>query len=345
MLKKHVRYLPDDHLDSLIGEMKSKEIVFLGEVHNVPALHRAADDLVLGLASTRPVVYAWEGCYSVSPFYEAASLGKPNPLSPQQPIPPQIMVFNSTNIPARQIMLTAVDVVHTIYHSKEHPVRYLTEMAHRSTSPAACQALEAHIPRLTATKTYEEVQEYLREAARLFQQHVATFSAADQEEIRFALDLFEASNRYQHASQGLIKTPENPQQVRYEFFIKTIDRAYLKAQQRNAILVTRLGGWHVNLTWRCEAKHFAIDNPATKGKVMAVQLLPVHDEGGKESAEGIDLVAAVKALMKPGHYCYLALPQLNGAVRRALKYSQYYPGNRPICDGLLFVKASKSPET
>jgi hypothetical protein len=327
----------------LLGEMKSKEIVFLGEVHGVPAISRAADDLVVGLASTRPAVYAWEGCYSLSPFYEAASLGKPNPLSPLQPIPPQIVAFNSTNLPERQIMVTAVDVEHAIYHSKEHPLRYLQEMANRSTSASVREALGARIPRLTSTKSYDEVQEYLRELNHLFQEHAATFSDADQEEILFALDLFEASNRYQHAFRGLIKTPGNPEQIRFEFFKKTIDRAYLKAYQRKAILVPRVGNWHAALTYPCEAKYFALDHPATKGKVMVVQMLPVYDERGKESTGGIDLVTAVKPLMKPGNYCYLALPPLHGAARRALKYSSYYPGNRPLCDGLLFVRAPKPP--
>lgn len=343
MLQKHVRYLPEDHLDSLLGEMEGKKIVFLGEVHSIPALHRAADDLVVGLAAARPVVYAWEGCYSLSPFYEAASLGRPNPLSPQQPIPPQIMAFNSTNIPARQIMLTAVDVVHTIYHSKEHPVRYLQEMASRSSSASVREALGARIPRLTSTKTYDEIQDYLHELRRLFQDHAATFSVPDEEEIRFALDLFEASNRYQHAFQGLIKVPGGPWQIRYEFFNKTITRAYQKAQQRKAILVARVGNNHAALTHPCEAKYFALHNRATKGKVLVVQMLPVYNEGGKTSTGGVDLAAAVKPLMKPGYYCYLGLPRLHGDFRRVLKSSDYYPGNWPLCDGLLFVRAPKPP--
>jgi hypothetical protein len=343
LLQKHVHYLPEDHLDPLLGEMKSKEMVFLGEVHDVPALHRAEDDLVAGLAAIRPVVYAWESCYSMSPFFEADSLGRPNPLSPRQPIPPQIVAFNSTNLPARQVMVTAVDLEHPIYHSKEHPVRYLTQMAQRSTSAAAREALQARIPRLTATKTYAEVQEYLQEIKSLFQEHAATFSAADQEEIRFALDLFEASNRYKHASQGLIKTSGNPEQIRLEYFIKTLARAYQKARQREAILVARVGNRHVSLFDPCETKYFAADHPATRGKVLAVQMLPVYDDAAKESAPGIDLAAAVKPLMKPGHYCYLPLPGLQGGARRALKYSYYFPGNRPVCDGLLFVKAPRTP--
>lgn len=343
LLREQVRYLPDKHLDTLVEEMRSKEMVFLGEVHGVPALHRVADDLVAGLASIRPVVYAWEGCYSVGPFYEAASLGVPNPLSPQQPIPPQIVAFNSTNLPARKILVTAVDVEHPIYHSKEHPVRYLTEMAGRSTSAAAREALGVRTPRLTATRSYDEVQDYLREIKGLFEEHAATFSPADQEEVRFALNLFEASNRYQHAFRGLIETAGNPENIRLEYYIKTIERARQKARERDAILVSRVGNWHTSLFVPCEAKHFAIDDPATKGKVMTLQMLPVYQDGTNESNQGIDLVAAVKPLMKPGCSCYLALPRMHGGARRALKYSRYFPGNRPVCDGILFVNATRRP--
>ncbi len=343
MLQEQVRYLPEHHFEPLLAEINSKEIVFVGEVHNVPALREAAADLVVGMASSRPVVYAVESLYSLSLFYEAASLGTPTLLSPNQPVPAPIAAFNATNPPERRILMTAVDVEHAIYHSKEHPVRYLTEMANRSASASARQELWERIPQLTATKTYDEVQEYLRDLQRLFQKHLATFSAADQEEILFALELFEASNRYQHSFRGLIKTAGDPEQIRHEYFKKTIERAWQKAERRKAILIAHVGNRHVELTRTLEATYFAMSNAATKGKVMAIQMYPSAHDSGKESSRGIDLVAAVKPLMKPGYACYLALPRLRGPARRALKYSQYYPGNRPVCDGLLFVNATNSP--
>jgi hypothetical protein len=137
----------------------------------------------------------------------------------------------------------------------------------------------------------------------------------------------------------LIKITGNAEHIRFEYFKKTIERAYQKAQQRKAILIARLGNWHANLTFPSEARYFAMSNSVTKGKVMSIQMQPVFEESGKESIQGIDLVGAIKPLMRPGYSCCLALPPLHGAARRALKYSQYYPGNRPICDWMLFVNA------
>jgi len=81
-------------------------------------LHEAAVRLTVYLASDRPVVYAKEAVYGAHPFLEAASLGKPNALMPTI-IPRQILEFNSKQPTDKKILMTALDVEHSIEITKK----------------------------------------------------------------------------------------------------------------------------------------------------------------------------------------------------------------------------------
>lgn len=339
LLEENLVYLPHNNLERLVSQMKDKEIVFLGEVHKVSALRQTATELVVALASEKPVVYASESTYTQHPFVEAASLGNMNPLSPRK-LPAEFEEFNSRNAPERRILMTTLDLDHYIYGDKEGTVLFLKELANRSSSEAARQQLAATIPELTATKTEKEVHDFLRSLKRVFQQHFDSFPAVDQEEILFSIELLDASNLYYHVPHRH-RAPWEPtsSRIRYEYFTKTIDRAYRKAEQRNAILLCRVGFWHAALTHQCEAQYFAKRHPSTKGKVMSIRMIPSYEQSDKVNEEGGDIDTAVTPLMKEGAYCYLSLPQFQQRAKHSLRWSAYYPGGRPICDGLLFVKA------
>jgi hypothetical protein len=339
LLQQNLIFLPDKNFESLPPEVKQKEIVFLGEVHNTPSLHEAGTRLAMYLASDRPVVYATEGCYGQHPFMESASLS----LQPQPRFDRSILEFNSKQPPDRKILMTAVDLEHTIYTDKKETVCYLQELAGCCTSTAARETLEKEIPQLTATKTFDEVDAYLLNLKNIFILHFNTFSPENQEEILFSLDLLQASNRYYRyeSARGIMKNILRPWDIRYKYFKKTIERAYQKAQKNDAIMLCRIGNGHVSLVRDCETRYFARDYSLTKGKVMAIQMIPLYEDNVK--AEGCTIDSVVKELMKVDEYCYLPLKQLQANTKSSLKWSRYYPGGKPICDGLLFVKTRKKP--
>lgn len=345
LLREHLVYLPHDNLEPLVSEMKDKEIVFVGEVHRVSALRQTLTELVAALASEKPVVFAVESEYGQHPFVEAASLGKQNPLSPRK-LPAEFVEFNSRNAPDRRILMTTLDLEHSMCGDKKTAVLFLTALANRSTSEAVRKQLVPKIPELTAAKTEKEVHEFLRSLKRLFQQHFDSFSAVDREEILFSIELLEASNLYYHVPHRH-RAPWEPTSIRIraEYYKKTIKRAYRKAEQRHAVLLCRVGYWHASLAHKREARYFAKRYPATKGKVMSIRMVPLYEESGAADENGSDIDTAVKPLMKEGAYCYLSLSQFQDKAGQSLDWSKYYPGGRPFCDGLLFIKVPKSAST
>ena len=272
-LQSHLVSLPDRQFQPLAEAIAPHDIVFLGEQHHVGELIYIADSLVVDLAADRPVVYALETCYGLHAFLEAASMGEPDPLMPLS-LSPVIARFNAAAQPDNRILVTAVDVEHSVYHSKAETAAFLNQLAGRSRSSAARQALCEQIALLLDLDGYEQVDAYLKQLNQLFLEHIDSFSPADQQEIKFAMALLPASNQYQYAQRGLRQNLSNPQDIRYDWFCRTIERAYRKAQDRHAILVCRVGSWHANFSYRCEARYFARDYPPTRGKVMAIQMVP-----------------------------------------------------------------------
>ena len=351
LVKRHLVFLPKNDFTNLPAEVIDKDIIFLGEQHNVPALQEAAAQLACYLASKKPVVYAVEMTYGMHPFVEAASLGQPDPLKPMN-IPAPILEFNSAQPPEKKILMTTLDVEHTIYHAKHLTVLFLRGLAARSISESARKVLEKQIAELPAQDTYDKMDAYLKQLKSVFDKYLNTFGANDREEILFSVELLDASNRFQYISRqgndGLLRA--NP--LRYRWFNKTIERALQKARQRDAVLLCRVGVWHVSLDTECEARYFAKEYAKTKGNVATVNFVPVffssepipQTRGQNNNVEN-DINAIVTEQLNDDSYCYLSLNEISQQARGSLDWSKYfYDGNHPTCDGLLFVKIVKDAD-
>ncbi|MBL7186007.1 MAG: hypothetical protein ISS70_06755 [Phycisphaerae bacterium] len=336
--------LLSDSLEELPPPLKENEIIFLGETHNVDPLIQAASRLAVYLATHRPVVCAVECCYGAHPLMEAVSLGNEKTINPML-YPETIRAFNSSQTAGRKILMTAIDLEHSIHHNKKETRLFLQELANRSTSDEARRIMQDKVAQLTAQDTYDKMSRYLKELKKLFLQHFDTFSSVDQDEILFSMELLVASNRY----QSIRKDRQKAHPIRYRYFKKTIKRAYQKAQQRKAILLCRVGAAHVSLTDKnFEARYFAKEYSPTKGKVASIRLVPLYhgttkaDEAGPEKQSDIDSI--VKMLMKDYEYSYLSLRDLQKNTRNSFRWSKYYAGGRPKYDGVLFVKTEEKSD-
>lgn len=335
LIADHLVSLADGEFGKLPSEVTNKEIIFLGEQHRVPALHKATYKLACYLAQTKPLVYAYEAVYGAHPFLEASSLGKPDPLWPLE-TPQIIKEFNASQPPERKILITSVDIEHTIYHGKPKTVLFLRHLAGRSTSAAARQSLEQKIVDLPSQDTYDKMEAYLVELKTAFVESLDTFSPEDQDEILFTMELLDASNRYRYASleKENLEIWNSAIQIRYPFFIETIERALKKAQQRNAALLCRVGDVHV--TGNFEARYFAEENSETKGKVARVCFVQIPGDPGRSQS---DIDTAVETMMQDNTYCYLSLIDLKKAAKGSFAWSNFFHSdNSPVCDGLLFVR-------
>jgi len=351
LLKQNLVFLPDNKFENLPPSLKENEIIFLGEYkHYSEPLSLAASRLAVYLATYKPVVYATESVYGVGPFMEAASLGSPKTANPIQ-IPECIQAFNSNQIAAKKILMTAIDIEHSIYHTKSGTVLFLQDLASRSTSNTASEIINKEILQLTTQDTFAKVNRYLKKLKGVFLQHLDTFSPEDQDEILFSLDLLQASNRfYQYTTAGGLKEAlMRPWDIRTKYFIKTIERAYQKAQKRKAILMCRVGAPHASLTKKYfEARYFAKKYSPTKGKVASIGLVPLYYDV-RETNDNVtekynDIDSIVKTLMKDYEYSYLSLPDLQKNTNNSFKWSKYYSSSGPKYDGLLFVRIEKNSD-
>ena len=353
LLKQNLVLLSDNNFEKLPPSLKKNEIIFLGEIHKMPPLILAASRLAVYLANHKPVVYAAELSYGYGSFMEAASLGNPKSVIfkswGNKPIrlAEGIQAFNSGQTADRKILMTAIDLEHPIYHTKSDAVLFLQDLASRSTSGTASQIINKEVAQLTAQDTYDKMNRYLKKLKKVFLQHIDTFSPIDQDEILFSMELLKASNRYQYIRKGLIKSWQNPYELRYRYFIKTIERAYQKAQKRKAILLCRVGTWHASLDKKTsEARYFARNYSLTKGKVASIRMAPlyydVHETNETVTEKHSDIDSIVKTLMKDVEYSYLSLSELQQNMNNSFKWSKYYSSSGPKHDGLLFVRIEKN---
>jgi hypothetical protein len=345
LLKQNLVLLPDNEFEHLPPSLKEKDIIFLGEVHRVRSLIQAAAELAIYLANYKPVVYADESCYGAHALMEAVSLGNEKPISPIA-YPAIIRKFNSNKTADKKILMTAIDVEHSIYNNKKETKLFLQDLANRSTSGTASQTINKEVGQLTAQNTYDKMNRYLKKLKKVFLRHFDTFSSEDREEILFSMELLQASNRYQYASRGLIKTWQNPHGLRYRYFIKTIERAYKKSQKRKSILLCRVGKTHARLDYNLEARYFAKKYSPTKGKVAAINMVPLYYDARETNnivtEEHNDIDSIVKVLMKDVEYSYLSLFELQQNTNNSFKWSKYYSNSGPKYDGLLFVKIKRN---
>jgi len=347
LLKQNLVLLPDNNFEHLPSDLKENEIIFLGEIHKVIPLIHAAERFAVYLATSKPVVYAMELCYGLGPFMEATSLGHPK-RAKHGWSSKYIQAFNSKQTADRKILMTAIDIEHTIYHTKSDTVLFLQDLAGRSTSDVARGIIQKEIPQLTTQYTFGKVNSYLKKLRGLFLEHLDTFSSEDQDEILFSLDLLQASNWYHQydVAGGITEALMRPWDIRQKYFTKTIKRAYRKAQKRKAVLLCRVGASHINLGRKTEARYFARDYSLTKGKVVTIRLAPLYydttkvDDADAEKHSDIDSI--VKVLMKDYKYSYLSLSELQQNTNTSFKWSKYYSSSGPKYDGLLFVKIEEN---
>ena len=346
LLEQNLVLLPDNKFENLPPSLKENEIIFLGEIHKVKPLIQAASRLAVYLANYRPVVYAVESCYGTYPLMEAVSLGNERAINPRL-YPEPIRAFNSNQTTDKKILMTAIDIEHSVYNNKKETEYFLQDLAGRSTSGIVSQTINKEVAQLTAQDTYGKMNRYLRKLKKVFLQRFDTFSPEDQDEILFSMELLIASNRYQYISKGLKKSWQNPHELRYRYFKKTIKRAYQKSKKRKAVLLCRVGSWHVSLDSKTEARYFAKKYSPTKGKVATIRLIPmyydIHETNDIDTEKYSDIDSIVKTLMKDDEYSYLSLSELQKNTNNSFKWSKHYSSSGPKYDGLLFVKIEKNP--
>ena len=97
---------------------------------------------------------------------------------------------------------------------------------------------------------------------------------------------------------------------------------------------------------KTEARYFAKKYSPTKGKVAAINMVPLYYDA-RETNDTVtearnDIDSIVKTLMKDDEYSYLSLSELQRDTNNSFKWSKYYSNRGPKYDGLLFVRIEKN---
>jgi len=335
----------------LLSQVEDASVIFLGESpHHTIEIRQAVMELSVFLAKhANARVVGFESLYGLHPFLEAESIGD---LASTQHISPVILNYNRRVPVDQKLLVTALDIEHSINHSKHYTVNFLTHLAARSSSDQGQKKLMQFIPELSSLKEREQLHTYLDELEILFNTYKETFAAEDWEEVSFSFELMRASVDYQMSYAGkrnLVRSRSGImaiEGIRAEYFRKTVERALTKAEERDGKLICYVGGAHavktpsemydVPLGQRTEADYFNQIHPRSKGRVASILLHAISFKN-KAFRKSLDLDDIAYELMGDAGLLYIPLAALMKNCDN-LSWSKYFTKSGPKYDGVIFFK-------
>jgi hypothetical protein len=349
---------PDD-FNFLLSRIKDAEIVFVGEDrHWIPEVIDVAFGLGLYFAEHLSMkVFGIEGLYEYHPFMEKASLSAVS----AHPYDDRVVLYNKLRPESERILMTGIDVEHSIGipNLRYATVDYLFYLAHLSTSWKATQDLLEAISVLFDVKESPETHERLDGIWEVFTSYESTFSGEDWENIGFSINLFHESLEHlvqirQYNSNAEI--PIEVREIRGKGFRKTIEIAYLKAQNRASKLYCYVGDVHAfkvpvsklvqermdkwpPAIWP-EAMYFNNMYEPTCGKVfsMLLRTLVSHQHGEGSYIPKGDLDDVVFERMESVNLLYVDLNRMMEAHGSDCQVSMYFTAEGPVADGVFFFR-------
>lgn len=291
-------YIDGKDFSCLESITRDTKIIFMAESrHYVAEFKDAFFDIAVYLHQHANVrVVALESLYGLHPFLEDASLGK-IPISSEVPFEPfveKIAEYNKDLAQKNKLLVTTIDIEHSINHTKDVTVRYLSHLADYATLSTASQELKKVINKLHDLKERGEIHSYLNNLEEHWERNKEHFADDVIEEIRFSLELMHASIDYQLLPrEDTIEFEE----IRGKYFRATIQRALAKAEERNGILLCYVGATHAVKTpkpanehwcgqWT-EACYFAQEYPPTAGKTASILLCAAAYKNQSDYSEDI----------------------------------------------------------
>jgi len=340
----------------VLPQVKDASIIFLGDSrHYIPEIKKVRLELGVFLAQHATVrVIGFESMYGLHPFMEAESLGK---LETSDYVSSTILNYNTSVPDNSKVLVTALDVDHSIDHSKSKTVNYFEYLAALSSSDKCVTELKLAIPKLLSLKERGELHEYLKGLETTFSQYRDTFSHEDWDEVSFLFKLMHASVDFQLITykRQWIPLPRKMrirlQEIRAEFFRKTVERAFAKAKARKGKLLCIVGGAHAVKgplgkensligIW-AEADYFHRINADTQGKVASILVNAISFKGQSyENKNDLDDIAY--EMMDDCELLYIPLAPL-GEHADDLMWSKYFSKHGPRFDGVLFLRNATWP--
>jgi len=262
----------------------------------------------------------------------------------------KIAEYNKGLAEKNKLLVTSIDIEHSINHTKDVTVRYLSYLADQAASTAASQELRRVINRLHDLKERGEIHSYLNDLEDRWDKNKGHFADDVIEEIRFSLELMHASVDYQLLPR---EDTVEFEEIRGKYFRATIQRALAKAEERNGALLCFVGAVHAVKTpkpandYLCgqwtEACYFAQEYSPSAGKTASILLCAAtyKDQSGYSEDIG-PLEEACLDSVPQSKMSFLNLSQLDMSKVGATD-TQYVSQYGPKFDGIVFLRGVTSP--
>ncbi len=333
---------------------RDKNIIFIGESrHYVPEFKDAFFDITVYLHQHANVrVVALETLYGLHPFLEDVSLGKIFISSEMrfEPFVEKLAEYNKELAEKNKLLITSIDIEHSINHTKDVTVRYLSRLADCATLSTVSQGFKEEINRLYALNGRGEIHSYLNDLEERWERNNEHFADDVIEEIQFSLELMHASVDYQLLPR---EDTVGFEEIRGKYFRVTIQRALAKAGKRNGSLLCSVGSVHAVKTpkpandYLCgqwtEGCYFAQEYPPTAGKTASILLCAATYKEQSGYSEDIGpLERACLDSAPQSKMSFLNLGQLDMSKVGATE-TQYVSQYGPKFDGIVFLRGVTSP--
>jgi hypothetical protein len=340
----------------VLPQVEDASIIFLGDSrHYIPEIKSIRLELGVFLAQHANVrVIGFESMYGLHPFMAAESMGK---AETSDYVSSTILDYNTRVPDNSKVLVTALDVDHSINHSKSKTVKYFEYLAALSSSDKCVTELKQAIPKLLSLKERGELHRYLDGLETTFSQYRDTFSAEDWDEVSFSLELMHASVDFQLITYKWQRVPLSRKmrirlhEIRAEFFRKTVERAFAKASERKGKLLCIVGGAHIvkgplgkgnSLIGKwAEADYFHRIHADTQGKVASILVNALSFKGQPYEKKN-DLDDIAYEMLADGELLYIPLAALANH-SEDLAWSEYFSSHGPRFDGVIFLRKATWP--
>ena len=327
-------------------------MVFLGEYpHECPDIQSAIADTAVSLAQRKQLrTLAAESVYALYPKLENDS-GKGLPVNL---VGQAINTFNSTAAEAERIIVTSIEIEHSVRHSRHQTARFFRYLSSRSSVPVVQDEMAGIASSLADLTDGKEIYDAAGRFESVFEMNTRSFDEDAIREIRFAVNLTRSSLAFdmpEHRGPNESFTTDELAMFssRAHWFRETIRNARQRLRHCGRGMICWVGMHHAalkpvvswepgNPTWP-EAYYFNMVNRGTVGSVCSIMVRALTYGSFEQPLFSDDdpIDGSVQSWIGSESVGFLRLPE-RAEVPADWRDSQYYVNGEPLFAGIVFLK-------
>jgi hypothetical protein len=326
-------YTTESLTEKIINSTNEYEMIFIGEN---PHYNDKINDLVVELSiefakRTDFKIYAKESLYCLYPFLETDSKsGKESKI-----IPKRITEYNKKADSERQITVTAVDLAHSVKHSRHIVNNFIQKHILDLRNKSLKNEISNLSMKIKTSSNLGNVENAIQELIQILRENEDEFHQTIFEELSFYFELLKISLPLNDLSD---KSQSN---MRNEWFKKTILRA-IRRNQSYGKIIFHVGSPHAYKFYLNEDDYYVGKIPEAgyfKDKAYTIQIRPFYFGQFGEPIDEITDPIEKKALAMTGNEksVFVDLHEYNDQEDN-IGIEKYYLNGEYQFDGIIYVK-------